>query len=130
MLFVSFESKFFFELVSAHITSIDYVASLLVTGVVPLLSSAANGGRNKSTYKMTNYLQQINVKTPTNAADESVDCIIYQSGVNAWVEAQSFNSRHTSLESDKRRTVWGRLEPVRCGLNDTFIDVNQIRRHV
>ena len=123
MLFVSFESKFFFGLVSAHLTSIDYVASLLVTGVVPLLSSAANGGRNKSTYKMTNYLQQINVKTPTNAADESVDCIIYQSGVNAWVEAQSFNSRHTSLESDKRRTVWGRLEPVRCGLNETFIDV-------
>jgi len=89
---------------------------------VPLLSSAANGGRNKSTYNMTNYLQQINVETPTNAADGSVDCIIYQSGVTAWVEAQSFNSRHTSLESDKRRTVWGSLEPVRCGLNETFIN--------
>lgn len=120
-LFVLFESKFFIGLVSSHLTSIYSIASLLVTGVVPLLSSAANGGRNKSTYKMTNYLHQINVKTPTNAADGSVDCVIYKSGVNAWVEAQSFDSRHTSLENDKRRIVWGRLKPARCGLSETFI---------
>jgi len=116
-----FEPKFFIGLVSTHLTSIHSVTSLLVTGVVPLLSSAANGGRNKSTYKMTNYLHQINVQTPTNATD--VECVIYNSGVKAWIEAQSFNSHHTSMENDTRRVVWGRLEPPRCGLNTTFIPV-------
>jgi hypothetical protein len=95
---------------------------LLVTGVVPFLSSAANGGRNRSIYRMTSYLHQISMQTPIDAADDSVDCYIYKSGVEAWIKSQDFNTFDTSSETDNKRVVWASIEPVRCGLNETISD--------
>ena len=90
-------------------------SSLLITGVVPFLASAANGGRNKSVYEMTNYLHRLNEQTPIDATDTGIECAIFKSGIAAWLGAENHTLQDPSLAGENSRVVWAEVYPARCG---------------
>eukprot|EP00557_Chaetoceros_sp_GSL56_P001921 CAMPEP_0176493060 /NCGR_PEP_ID=MMETSP0200_2-20121128/9354_1 /TAXON_ID=947934 /ORGANISM="Chaetoceros sp., Strain GSL56" /LENGTH=1289 /DNA_ID=CAMNT_0017890711 /DNA_START=23 /DNA_END=3892 /DNA_ORIENTATION=- len=91
---------------------------LVIAGIVPLLSTGSNGGRDKSMYKMLEYLHVINLATPLDAAVGSPQCELFAMSVDAWLGSQT----HVNVPNHKHFEVliMANIDPPRCGMNGTI----------
>lgn len=72
---------------------------------------------------MTDYLHNLNKNTPL--FPNNTECIIYESGIDAWFKSHkiiSQNSSETTFDSSNSdgRVVWVSMSPSRCKYNNTL----------
>jgi Adenylate and Guanylate cyclase catalytic domain. len=83
------------------------------------LSTGSNGGRDKSIYKVLEYLHTINLATPLDAPKDSVQCGLFAKSIEAWLGSQT----HVEASNDEHFEILilANIQPSRCGINETIL---------
>ena len=94
---------------------------LLITTVVPFLTTAANGGKNGSLTNMHLLLHHVNVLTLSNGtlSNESDVCKPYEAFTEGWLRAEGYEKNRpdgkTPAVFSAHSVLWAELHPPRCG---------------
>lgn len=83
------------------------------------MSTGSNGGRDKSIYKVLEYLHTVNLATPLDAPKDRVQCGLFTKSIEAWLGSQT----HVEASNDEHFEILilANIQPSRCGIYETIL---------